>query len=952
MVGLSVKEKCMLYTRLHVCTKIGMRCFVLICMMMAFFSCRDSKDRVDLSGRWEFTTDTALWENEISLPGSMASNHLGDDVTVSTPWTGGVADSSYYKSPVYEKYRRDGNIKVPFWLQPEKYYKGMAWYRRTVTIPQSWRDKQVTLFLERCHWETKVWIDGEEVGMQNSLAVPHRFDITDYITPGKHTILLCVDNSIKDIDPGINAHSISDHTQGNWNGVIGKMYLESVPKIHIERLEIYPDIDRNEVRVKTYVENMASLWSNMDLSVEVANKKVSQTVKLKQGPNVFESIVRLVDKVSLWDEFHPNLYDLKVCISDEDGAVFDVCEERFGFRDIRATDDQLTMNGRPLFLRGTLDCAAYPLTGYPPMDVVSWKKIFQIYKDYGLNHVRFHSWCPPEAAFVAADEIGLYLQVECSVWPSHSTKIGDGAPIDRFVWEESERIVREYGNHPSFCMLMHGNEPSGKNRERYLADFVSRWKKRDGRRLYCSAGGWPNLVENDFLSSMQPRIQVWRAGLNSIINSESPKSDYDWTGYTSKFHQPVVSHEVGQWCAYPNFKEIQKYTGVMKARNFEIFEETLADNGMIHLADSFLLASGKLQALCYKADIEAALRTKNLGGFQLLGLTDFPGQGTALVGVLDVFGDNKGYISPVEFRKFCNTVVPLLRVPKFVYTNRENIVGKVEVANYCGHVLNVHSSNWVLCDASGNEILTGEMKHEDIEQGNCIEIGRLDIPLSALSEPTALTLKIQVGEYENDWHLWCYPVSNYLDHSDIMMVDRIDERTEQALEGGKTVLLSIREGGLSSYYGGDIQIGFSSIFWNTAWAKGQPPYSLGILCDPHHPALRLFPTDYYSDYQWWDAMTYSHAIEVNKLGQNIIPLVRVIDDWFTNRPLALIFEAKVGKGRLLVSGIDFWKEMETRLEARQLLRSLRSYMSSPDFQPQQQVAIEKLKELVKSDKRY
>ena len=131
------------------------------------------------------------------------------------------------------------------------------------------------------------------------------------------------------------------------------------------------------------------------------------------------------------------------------------------------------------------------------------------------------------------------------------------------------------------------------------------------------------------------------AGLSSRINAKPPETVSDYTESISKFDVPVISHEIGQWCVYPNFNEMKKYTGVLKPRNFEIFRETLEENQMLDQANDFLVASGKLQTLCYKEDIESALRTPGFGGFQLLDLHDFPGQGTALIGVLDPFWEEK-----------------------------------------------------------------------------------------------------------------------------------------------------------------------------------------------------------------------------------------------------------------------------------------------------------------------
>lgn len=914
-------------------------------------SCSQQVTKIDLSGSWQFTTDSTHWDSTVLLPGSMASNGLGEDITANTPWTGGIVDSAYFRSDAYGRYREPGHVKIPFWLQPVKYYKGAAWYKKEVTVPEGWGQQDISLFLERCHWETRLWVDDKEVGMQNALGAPHQYDLSDVLTPGKHTLTLRIDNRVKDIDPGENSHSISDHTQGNWNGVIGDMFLQVRPQVNIARTTIFPDISAKSIRVKTFLRNRKKNEVTALLALEADGKLLQKEVNLQPGTNEVEAVLALGDDIRLWDEFHPNLYRLKVSLTDKEQKTTDFSEESFGMRDFKVVNGCITINNRPVFLRGALDCAAFPKTGYPPTDKETWRRIFTAFQAHGLNHVRFHSWCPPEAAFCAADEMGLYLEIECSSWANQSTTIGDGRPLDRFIWDESERIVNTFGNHPSFCMMMYGNEPAGVGSSTYLANFVTTWKDRDNRRLYCSGAGWPMLAVNDFLSDPAPRIQGWGQGLRSIINAEPPRTDYDWSEYVSRFSQPVVSHEIGQWCVYPNFKEISKYDGVMRPANMEIFRDILQNNGMIHLADSFLLASGKLQALCYKADVEAALRTRNFGGFQLLGLNDFPGQGTALVGVLDAFWEEKGYISPEEYRRFCAPTVPLARLPKLIYKNDELLNARVEVAHYGETPLKNVAAGWTLSDTAGNVLQSGQWKVDLLPIGNNFPLGDISASLAQMETSRRLVLEVAVGEWKNSWNVWVYPALplKVEGEESIRMVDCLDTTTLKALEGGASVLLSLKKGTLTRQMGGDIQVGFSSIFWNTAWTGGQAPHTLGILCNPKHPALSQFPTEYYSDYQWWDAMSHSGAIKVAELSPEIAPIVRVIDDWFTNRPLALLFEVKVGNGKLLVSGVDFWQNMDKRVEARQLLYSLKKYMASPAFSPVVSVQAEQVLQLV-SDK--
>lgn len=946
-------------SRTYISLSLGLLIFLIL------ISCStpgSQENRIELAGEWSFQIDSLdngaeqKWfetnlSDKISLPGSMTTNGKGYDISVNTPWTGSIFDSTWFKNPVYEKYRQAGNIKVPFWLQPDKYYKGAAWYQKSVTIPSSWKGRYVELFIERSHWETTLWIDTIKIGMQNSLGTPHVFDLTKYLTAGEHQITIRIDNRVKDFNVGPNSHSISDHTQGNWNGMIGDLFISARPAVHIGEVKLFPDIKNEKLIVRMTVDNSSAETDKVkvQLTAETNDRNAKKSAmdmlttetEAKEGSTNLE-LVYPMENPLLWDEFHPNLYDLKITLTSESGSV----EEKkitFGMRDFSARGTQFAINGNPTFLRGTLECAIFPKTGYPPTDEKEWNRIFEICRSYGLNHLRFHSWTPPEAAFNAADRLGFYLQVECSSWANQGSPIGDGKGIDQYIYDESNRVTNVFGNHPSFCMMTYGNEPSGDNHIKYLTDFVNYWKAKDTRRLYTSGAGWPVIPENDYSSTSSPRIQLWGAGLNSIINSQPPRSDYDWSASIEKFSQPTVSHEIGQWCVYPDFKEISKYDGVLKPKNFEIFKEALEANGMGNLADSFLMASGKLQALCYKADIEAALRTPGFAGFQLLDLHDFPGQGTALVGVLNPFWESKGYITPQEYSAFCNSTVPLARLPKMIYLNSEELKAPVEISHFGEAALKDVTPAWNIKDASGKILFQGNLPKTDIPLGNAFKLGEIKQLLTSIDQPGRLVLTVSVGNYKNSWDLFVYPASLPATDDGTLVTQHLDSKALEVLNKGGKVLLTIKKGSVRPDKGGNVQIGFSSIFWNTAWTHGQPPHTLGILCDPKHTALAAFPTEYHSNWQWWDAMSHSSAIRLDAVALNLHPIVRVIDDWVTARPLGLIFECKVGRGKLIVSGIDLLSEQKERPEARQLLYSLKKYMAGEKFAPATEVDVESIK---------
>jgi hypothetical protein len=945
---------------------------VLVVIGASLLVASDSRvDSISLAGHWRFELDRAdagsahRWfertlSGNITLPGSLPAQGVGDDVTVETRWTGGIVDRSWFTAPQYEKYRQPGNVKVPFWLQPDKYYSGAAWYQRDIEIPAQWKGRRVVLTLERPHWETRVWLDGTPLGSNNSLSTPHDYDL-GRPAPGKHQLTIRVSNA-RVVDIGENSHGISDHTQGNWNGIAGRIELRSTPVVWIEDVKVTPNIARHSVLVDVHIGNSTGKRGKGTVRIWKGTRKLSPFPEWAlpvswdadkndyeppyPPPHPFSSIPPLSQhgrvkmevtfgEAALWDEFNPALQHMIVELKGD--SADDTRIVRFGMRDIAATGTQFAMNGRATFIRGTLECGIFPKTGHPPTEVAEWKRIISVAKDHGLNLMRFHSYCPPEAAFVAADELGFYLQVE-TCWANQSTTLGDGKPVDRWVYDETDRILKAYGNHPSFILMAAGNEPGGKNHAAYAGQWVKHHAALDTRRLFTGGSGWPQLPENQFHVAPDPRIQAWGSGLKSRINSGPPETVTDYREYIAKRTIPVISHEIGQWCVYPNFDEIPKYTGYLKARNFEIFRDSLDAHHMAGQARQFLMASGKLQALCYKEDIESALRTPGMAGFQLLDLHDFPGQGTALVGVLDPFWEEKGYITAAEYRRFCNSTVPLARLPKRVFTTDETLEAGVEVAHFGPEMLNDAATRWKLVDDNGGIAASGVMPSRNIPAGNGISLGNITIPLAKLQAPRRYRLVVNLAEFENDWQVWIYPARLETTVPDgVTIVEELDAKARAALESGGGVLLLIPPQRVRNAADRDeVKLGFSSIFWNTAWTARQAPTTLGILCDPKHLVFAEFPTDFHSNWQWWYLVTRAAPMILDGLPAGLQPTVQVIDDWFTARKLGLVFEGRVGRGRLVVCSITL---DDANPVARQFRHSLLRYMASDRFRPKHQLSL-------------
>ena len=776
---------------------------------------------------------------------------------------------------------------------------------------------------------------------------------------GKNLISIRIDNRVI-IPVGINSHSITDHTQSNWNGIAGDISLRATPSIFIRDIRVYPDVHEKKAKIIVTLSNTLKVpfKGNIEISAEGIDSAVGQKVKSVFLPaNTDSNELQLVidypmgDKVQLWSEFKPFLYKLSVNLRGAEDKILDSKSTCFGMREFKTRGTRFEVNGQQTFLRGTLECCIFPLTGYPPTDIKSWMKVLQTFKDYGLNTVRFHSWCPPEAAFVAGDKLGMYFHIECSSWANSGTSIGDGGVIDDYIYKEGDKILAAYGNHPSFCMLAYGNEPAGSHQNEYLGRLLTYWKSKDNRRVYTSAAGWPVIPENDYNLSPDPRIQRWGEGLNSIINHAAPQTMFDYHDIISKYTIPTVGHEIGQWCVYPDFKEISKYTGVLKPTNFEIFKESLSENNMGDEADAFLMASGKLQALCYKAEIEAALRTPGYAGFHLLQLHDFPGQGTALVGVLNPFFESKGYITAEEFRMFCNTTVPLARMPKLIYNNKELFKASVEIAHFGEKPLEKATIICQVTDQKGKIIHKEIFTKDRIEIGNCSSIGIYQMDLADLKKAQKLTFEIILTNtpFKNKWDFWVYPAAQNVTKGNVLVTDKLDNEAELTLRKGGSVLL-LNFGSIGKDKGAKVAIGFSTVFWNTAWTKNQPPHTLGILCDTSSAVFKDFPTEFHSNWQWWDPVTHSQPMILDGFTAKLRPLIQPIDTWFENRRLALLFETKTAGGKLVVCSIDLKNLSDDRQVSKQLLISVLNYMNSELFDPHTEVDIDKIRNLTSDSK--
>lgn len=901
-------------------------------LVIGLSACEQNNDttQISLAGQWNVVLDSSdIGEQEgwnkgiakdlvITLPGTLDLAKLGKENTLEP----GI--NNYVLSHLARKHQ----------------YIGKAWYQKEVYVPKNWKGQQCLLNLERIIWESAVWINGNKVGTDNSLVSPHKYEVGEYLKSGKNKIVVCIDNS--SIHPGINvpgnkypeptskdmAHAYTNHTQIKWNGIIGDISLQKLDPLRLSNIQIYPEYSNKKLIVKSDVSGDGK--SELQINYQIfdnAKSMLSGTVDLTPTNGTVTFELELNDEFEAWDEFNPKLYTLKTKVVGGDGEQKTV----FGIRDLKSEGSVLTLNGKRIYLRGTLECAVFPYHGFPYTDKASWLKIMKVAKDYGLNHFRFHSWCPPKAAFEAADELGFYLQTELPHW---SLKVGKDPNTIAFLEEESDRLLQEYGNHPSFLLMALGNELQGD--VKWMNSHIKELKEIDTRHLYTTTtfsfqkgvGKEPQPEDEFFVT--QYTNKGWIRG-QGIFNAKPPHFNKDYRNEIDHIEVPIISHEIGQYSVYPDLREIEKYTGTLTPLNFIAVKNALKEKGMLHLAENFTQASGKLAALLYKEEIERALKTPEFDGFQLLQLQDFPGQGTALVGLLNVFWDSKGIIDDKEFSSFSGPVVPLIDFEKAVYSSGEKFDAAIRIANFQAPIDNANIK-WSIKDGL-KTYDSGIIEGSKINHGNFDTLGFIRSKLD-VEQATKLTVKLAIEgtNFKNEWPIWVYPKAK-ISKKDIVYTRSFQEAMEH-LEKGKKVLLNPEISELNGVKGR-----FVPVFWSPVHFPDQPA-TMGILCDPTHPALSKFPTDTHTNWQWWDLCINSSSVILDSL--NIEPIVRVVDNFVTNRNLGNIFEAKIGEGRLLFTSIDLKTDINNRLVAKQLKMSLVDYMNTEQFSPKKELEIEKL----------
>ncbi len=886
-------------------------------------------NKIDLSGKWKLTLDrscgdplTGLYNDEIILPDSV----------------------SHARKSEKNSERAAGYLTDPY------KFEGAAWFGRDLEIMPEWENKDLFLRLERTRM-TVLYVDGERCGKCDSLCTPHIYKLPK-LEGGKHRLDIRVSNVGY---PTKGGHMTSPDTQTNWLGITGAIELIIRPEVRVDDIRVLSETD---------IENVVfSCCASGDCEAYVTVSGChTETVQLKQGMN---TVHYQPDKpLPKWDEFSPNVLSLRISANGEMQSV------PFGIRKLETKGRKLYINGRETFLRGKHDGMIFPMTGYAPTDVGSWLKVMQTAKDFGINHYRFHTCCPPDAAFTAADILGIYMQPELPFWGTIEENITDE---QKYLIEEGSRILKEFGDHPSFVMMSLGNELWGS--KDVLNNILARYKSEDDRHLYTDGSNnfqfWPCVLENsDFLSGVRlSKDRLYRGSYamcdapQGFIQTDEPNTVHNYDGvivpeslgeaaeggkiliqYGTGVKEveadgagtfipevPVISHEVGQYETYPDHSGTEKYTGALKAENIALYKEKAEAKGFSAYTDNFFRASGALAVDCYKREIEAALKSKELSGFQLLDIQDFTGQGTALVGVLDAFMEPKGTVSAEEWRHFCNSTVIMAEFERFVFQADEPVGFEITLFN-TDPAFDAKRVSYTV-ESGGTVELYGHVHIKD--GGRVRRLGKVIFNADDADSPKKykLTLSVEGTEITNDYSFMVFPgvdisiteKSITCGNKAVKIAGTLDEAVQMMKNGEKVIYIPSAENKLPGTYCTDFWCYpmFRSI--SESMNKPVPIGTMGLLIDSGSKMLGSFPCSEHSEPQWFNIVMHSHCEVLD--GTDIIPTVWVIDNPDRAEKLGLLYELPTDAGKLTVCTSRLW-EIADKPEVKWFAKSLTEYLMS------------------------
>jgi hypothetical protein len=891
----------------------------------------EQRHSIDLNGTWEFRLD----QHNKGLRDHWSNPHTSFPSSITVPGA----------------WQQQGFGKPSAMLRHQ--YSGVAWYRKAVSVPETWKGQSVILRIGGAHRLTRVFVNGIDFGEHNGFNAPFSFDVTRAIKSGKSNL---VDLRIDDpampvaVDPLRQKATLPTgmlNYIANWGGVYGDVTLEARDHTHIDSVLISSDTAK---RIASFDVSVVSNKPRR-ISVRVSipgTQPVTSELTIGTTRTAEATVEVPLPNAPMWSPESPSLLTATIQVI-RNGTEVDSIKKRFGFRQISTRGNVLLLNGKPIYLRGYGDDNIEVLNGFPPASNSVCIDRMKLAKSFGFNAVRFHSMTPPECYFEAADEVGILIMAEL---PAAYTQFFFGQRD--FLRGELRSTLLAYRNHPSLLSLAFGNE------------FNMRWLKTDADR-------------KSMQESLREFYEIAKKLAPATLIMSNDGFDIRPTDMVSKFDpkpldRPTILHEFGDYYdSLPDIGSINKFTGVIRPVWLENKKRWVTSNMLQDSYSKYLKNSIRLQQIGRKFQIERA-RSKNwITGYDYWLLVDFPagsGEGDAWEeGWFDYFWHPK--VSPEEGRELNSAVLPMIDAgveDRSLWNDSEKKIG-VSISNYGDGPIRDNVLAWTL-DSDEQPIRSGAINAVNVDLGSVSQVGNLVLRAPADERPHKLelvvTLKTSQKTYSNRWSFWSFPkmqslaapavpiiatagvasknlsypwlhsMSAEVSPNAVVVTDRLTDAVRAHLRHGGKVVWMMTE---------------------AASVKGLPflPASGGAVGTliKQNGELGNFPNDGFCDLQFFNVLDGASPISLDAWPAELTPVISGIRTksafLSTQKDLSRVgylVEVNADGGKMLITAPGMWKHLDSaHPDVVYLFDQLLRYTSSQKFEPKLTIPTELLNSL-------
>ena len=837
-------------------------------------------------------------------------------------------------------------------------FVGKGWYRRQIDIPEAWRRRRIFLTIGGVHRYARTWVNGTLLGEHIGYLSDFEYDITQHVEPGRTaTLTICVDSKQRwDVDCLTGCVDIIDAMFVEWGGIWGHVALEARDETWLTDLFVRPAIDPPSCRASAVLAGKTIGAAGVRLEVlDAAGKVVATATALLKGPSKAGSTVEIaagVPQAKLWSPDAPHLYTARLSLV-KGARTIDTVETRFGLREISVKGPNILLNGRRIFLHGYGDDSVYPETVAPPADKAVYVKRLKLAREYGFNHVRHHSHFLPVEYYEAADEVGMLVSPELPIAYMNYYRRAKGAALELYKTEWSSAI-RRLRNHPSILDWCMGNEfwhglPIAPQLYRIARSL-------DPTRPVIDSDG---LFAREILAGKRDRATLdWYFVMFDIRNLPLDRPDKH---KFSRPKKPVISHETGNYGTFPRPDLIEQFTHNFKPFWLTPVRDKLKKLSMLGEAELWAKNSERLYLLSHKLNIEDMRKNPYISGHHWWLFQDY---WTGSNGLVDAYFRPKKGIRPAEVRQFNADVVVLQDGLPLTCRGGDKLSPKLIVSNYSPQPISQGSLTYnYLClpppFVRPDEELRidrdmGALGGFVVGQGEVKSVLTAGMRLYNVSNPARILLRAELSavgrKFRNEWTTWVYPskvgapalkvplyagpllagalgrwgakpipAAGGLPAKAVYVMRQPSPRVVDAVAKGACLVLLSPRGLLPTA---------PTRFKTSWWLGSENDCNVGTVVYDN-PVTREMAPDGWCDAGWYRLLEGAQTYILDGLSAPPDVMVRALDVHRFCRSKALMFQARVGRGSLIVSGLrHFIHDRDAPPEAQWLLARLIAHAGS------------------------